>query len=795
MKIQSIPILFILLTGLLAGCSTPEEKAAEHVANGQALLAENDLDKARVEFASALQLNQNLPEAWFGMARIHEQQGQWDKAYRILIGVRGSNPRFMDGRVLLTNILVAANRLDEAYEDARDIVELVPDDARSHAILAMVHFRLNNITAARDTLERALTLDPKNEDAILVQVRLLMRDEKLDDALVLLDGMLRAHPDRPSYYAMKLEIHTARGDKAAELHTYEAMVRQFPNNDGFQNALIQHHIEAGNLNQAQELLNRRIEQSPEDFEEKLRLARFLYRHRSPNDAIEKLEEYVDEFDDDYRFKFSLAETHLRENQMPQAIDIYDEIIRDEELGPNGLQARNVLARIHLLAGRLSEAKLLIDEVLEEEPNNQDATVVLARFNLAAGNQDDAINNLRHVLRDDPGSIEALTLLGQAQEAAGAMNLAIETLSNAYDRYPVSPVITNQLAELLIRANQPERADEVLWKSIRLGNESIDTLKLLTQVNLMLGNWEQAEQLAQRLGEIVGEEVAAQQALGLAYHGSNKADDSYLAFRRAYELNPDAARPVASLVKAYVERGESDKAVAFLKKVVADNPENTIAYHLLGQLSLKREDVRSAIGYFNKVIELSPESELGYLSVGGIYLSQGDFRNAEKVYSQGAQAVPGSLTLAINQALLVEHLGQLDRAIELYEQLLQSNPDVLVARNNLASLLTDHRTDLASHERARVLAEDLRDSKIALFRDTYAWTSVKLGLYLEEAISILRSIIRDNRDVGVYHYHLGEAYRKSGNSFEARRHLRKAIELEDPRSPVAIAAQEALKLVS
>ena len=69
---------------------------------------------------------------------------------------------------------------------------------------------------------------------------------------------------------------------------------------------------------------------------------------------------------------------------------------------------------------------------------------------------------------------------------------------------------------------------------------------------------------------------------------------------------------------------------------------------------------------------------------------------------------------------------------LYEELLKSNPDVLIARNNLASLLTDYRQDETSLNQAREVASVLKDSTIPHFRDTYAWIEVSLGKQLEQA---------------------------------------------------------------
>jgi tetratricopeptide (TPR) repeat protein len=145
---------------------------------------------------------------------------------------------------------------------------------------------------------------------------------------------------------------------------------------------------------------------------------------------------------------------------------------------------------------------------------------------------------------------------------------------------------------------------------------------------------------------------------------------------------------------------------------------------------------------------------------------------------------------MNLALVVERQEDFDRAINLYESLLRVNPDHIMAKNNLASLLIDHREDQASHDRARKIASGFEDSKLPWFRDTYAWSSVKSGIYLQEAVQILKKIVKENEAVGIYHYHLGEAYRKTGDTNNVRSSLRKTIELEKPGSGAA----KALKLV-
>jgi cellulose synthase operon protein C len=63
-----------VLAVALVACSSPEEKAAAYVESGDLLLQEGNLDKATLEYRNALQINQNLPDAWYGLARIYERK-------------------------------------------------------------------------------------------------------------------------------------------------------------------------------------------------------------------------------------------------------------------------------------------------------------------------------------------------------------------------------------------------------------------------------------------------------------------------------------------------------------------------------------------------------------------------------------------------------------------------------------------------------------------------------------------------------------------------------------------------
>ena len=176
----------------------------------------------------------------------------------------------------------------------------------------------------------------------------------------------------------------------------------------------------------------------------------------------------------------------------------------------------------------------------------------------------------------------------------------------------------------------------------------------------------------------------------------------------------------------------------------------------------------------------------------IYLRDNDLEKAEQVVQQGLTAMPGQPLLVMNLASIYERQGNFAEAIRSYETLLQQQPNLIVAKNNLASLLSDYGKDAASLDRARSIAAELRDSPIPQFRDTYAWISVKSGRNLEEAVAILAGIVKENDAVDIYNYHLGEAYRKKGDTQKAALYLKKARDLARPGSNVASLAADSLK---
>ncbi len=766
-----------------------------YIANADVLLEENNLEKAMIEYKNALQINQNSPDAWYGVARIHERKQEWARAFNALSNIRDTHPEHLNGHLMLAQIRLAANQIDQALEYADHVMELAPQDARVHSLMATVQHRMGNLEAAHESVEQALILDPDSNEATVVKARLLITEQKYDEAITTLNTALKTQADNTSLYLLKIQAYTELGEDSAIHDVYKALVQQFPENFVFKHALARNHIQMGDIDQAERTFEQMVKDNPEQIEAKKLLVNFKVKYRSIDDAIDLTRNYIEQDQEEYQLRFILAELYLGHRRVDEAMDVYHGIITDDGVQPNGLKARNELALVHLRAGRPDEAKALVEEVLANEKANANALLLQAGFKIAGRHYDDAIVNLRTVLRVYPNSTKALGMMGQIYAAQNLAELATEAYGKAFALSPETSEIANPYATVLMRTGNPEQADKVLLLSLKRGNKSIQAIKLLTEVKLMLGEWDLAEKLAQQLKNIAGEEAASEQVLGLVYQGREQSTESIDAFKRAHELAPDADQPVAALVQTLVRNNKIKEARQFLLKIVSENENNITATLLLAQLSLLEKDIATAVAYFNRAIQINPKHEDSYREMATIYILQGKLDVAEGILMNGLTQNPGSTAIAVNLASIFELQRKYEKAINIYEELLQTNPDLIVAKNNLASLLTDHRQDLESFDRARRLTAEFRNSEVPQFRDTYAWASVRARTNFDQAVAILKGIVEENENVGVYRYHLGEALLIKGDIDNAKIHLNKAIELESEGSPIATQARKSLQLVS
>jgi tetratricopeptide (TPR) repeat protein len=119
-------------------------------------------------------------------------------------------------------------------------------------------------------------------------------------------------------------------------------------------------------------------------------------------------------------------------------------------------------------------------------------------------------------------------------------------------------------------------------------------------------------------------LLAQKSLDAKDTAAARAEYSRAAesFKRAFDLQPNNAENIASLIDAYERSHQSDKAESLTRDAVQRDPKNKMFRYAFGVFLLKKEDYPGAIDQFTKSLEIDPNYSDASYNMGVAYLNWG-----------------------------------------------------------------------------------------------------------------------------------------------------------------------------
>ena len=236
-------------------------------------------------------------------------------------------------------------------------------------------------------------------------------------------------------------------------------------------------------------------------------------------------------------------------------------------------------------------------------------------------------------------------------------------------------------------------------------------------------------------------------------------------------------PLIAFSRSQIALGRPEKALARVQQVVNRNPKHFLAWNLLGEIQMQQKEYADAEYSFKQVIAIAPAWSIPYRNLVRIRLEQQQPDAALAMVEEGYKKTDDTI-LGLELAAYFEQRGNDDLAIKQYEKLLTQHPDLQVAANNLAMLLTRGDAQPAALDRALELVKGFKDSDNPVLLDTLGWVHFKRG-ELAQALPVLQRAQLAAPKLPEISYHLGMAYYRNGRKEEARVQLAKALERERP----------------
>ncbi|WP_170399767.1 tetratricopeptide repeat protein [Ruegeria arenilitoris] len=785
---KGLAVVFLAATLLMSACDSAEERAEAHYQAGLAYLEKGEVERALIEFKNVFKLNSQHKEARLTLARLERERGNVSIAYSQYLQLVEQYPDNFEGHRALSEMALETENWEDLRRYAGVAKELAPNDIEIQSLNNTLAY--TEAVEAKNTAEADLTVNTAyeilNDRPDLMSARQIVIDDLVrsqDWATVLseADTALSFAPQQDKLYDIRLRA-------LQELHKPEEIEKQlmqmlqiFPEDTSVQQRLFEHYVNQKQLDAAEGVLRDQAEPEAPDPLSIQRLIAFLEEYRGTDAAIAELDDIIALGGiNTPRFKTMRAVLKFQLGDTQTALGEMQELLENAERTTQTRESEVEFARMLLIVGKPQEGRAVIEQILTDDPTQTEAVKLKAAWLIEEDKIDDAIVLLRKALHATPRDSQLMTLMARAHERDGDRELMGEMLALATEVSRNAPEETLNYARHLIAEENLKVAERVLNDALYQNPENSELLLALGSVYLNLQNWERLEaalntvrnlddpNARQRLDELRAQMLSTQKRMDeLAAFLEELANDP------EFGLSADIA-----LIRLMLTQGDVTGAIERLDELLMGNP-NSLALRFVKARALTSENkLEDAEQLYRAILRDRPEATRAWLALFSLQVERERPEQAQSVLNEAVIVLPEDPDILMLQATEYERAGKLDQAITVYEKLYPISNRSLVVANNLANLLTTHRHDDESLQRAQHLVQRLRGTRIPAYQDTYGWVAYRLGNY-EQALIYLEPAARALPDQPLVLYHLGKTYAAVDRPQDALRAFRAAQETGVP----------------
>ena len=304
-------------------------------------------------------------------------------------------------------------------------------------------------------------------------------------------------------------------------------------------------------------------------------------------------------------------------------------------------------------------------------------------------------------------------LGYSIYAARAIERAATPATRATDDLyaqvrdePNSAALRVRLAEALASAGRYREAVRELESALEIEPEHTGAYLVLGIIAMMQEQYDAAEGHFSKVVELtagVGFEGVNQRRelaffyLGEATFATGRYEEAVGYFKEALRIRRDNSVTYFNLAMALKALGEEDGALENLENALAFDPAYAQAHYEMGQIYLSRDDRVNAAVHFVKAVEFAPDQEQPAEALASLGSAEEWAETARGALSDGDsdRAIEAILIARVldeenvdhvrYHARMLEQLGEVSGAVDVYRELLGLVPDDEDAAEALARL--------------------------------------------------------------------------------------------------------------
>lgn len=485
---------------------------------------------------------------------------------------------------------------------------------------------------------------------------------------------------------------------------FQAVIDETANDSGA--AVLFHrgiaYIELKQLQQAKALFEQILQQSPNDVNGLMGMARYALLSNDSAGAERYVGSALAANPKSLDALYFRADLQRAQNQPDKAIATYDEVLK---IDPTYNGARLLKAHVETSQGKFDAAQADITAARKQAPAALSVHFAQARLYYVQQKYTQAMESLLQILRASPNDTPALLLAGATQYALGSLPQAEQYLKTYLELDAGNLYARKLLAATRIRAGNGAEALGTLAPPLKEGIQDAELYSLAAEAALKVKDYSKATAYFEKAASLAPDSAKLHAGLGVSTLGQGNSNRAVTELERAIKLDTDSEQAGSLLVMTSLRLNQLDKAMTTAKSLAAAKPDSPLPLYLMAQVYQEKKDNTNARAMFEKALAMQPAYFEPVAALAKMDLLEGKPAAAKQRYEAFLKKNSKHAGTMIALASLALVQGQKEEGQRWLERAYTENPGALEP----ALLYIGHVVQYGDKQKGLTLARNLLTS--------------------------------------------------------------------------------------
>ena len=374
---------------------------------------------------------------------------------------------------------------------------------------------------------------------------------------------------------------------------------------------------SGNIKEAQAAFSAALASVPDFPPGQVGSARVVAKLGDPTAAEKSVDELLGKFPELPQALFLKAELLVQQSKVDQGIPYLERLIK---YAPFDRQAHMAYISVLTSVGKFDAAAAGIAAMKKSMPKDVRANYLEALLEFRRGESVKARNAASIVLNALPDHAPSMLLSGAVEYQLGSLATAENFLRKVVMQHPNSIYARSLLIATYLRKGEPGKAEDVLAPALKSTPNDPTIMRAAGEVAFANNQLADAAKYYERALAIEKDNAQLKTRLAQIRLARGETNNALAELEIASALDKDQFQADLSLVAAFLQSKQYDKALAAAGVLERKQPNNPLTHGVKGVILLARQDTKAARTSLEKALSLQfnylPAARLlGNLDIG------------------------------------------------------------------------------------------------------------------------------------------------------------------------------------